>query len=125
MFSLCARPDVRIHMCPFFGWYRDFADPQTVIDPLFNGANIVKKGNNNWAQFDVPAINHAIESAKDVTDPQQRAQAWAAIDRQIVDLAPGVALFYPKSAAIRSANVLGAVSTQLGGVWDLAFTGLR
>jgi peptide/nickel transport system substrate-binding protein len=112
-------------MCPNFGWYRDFADPQTVIDPLFNGANILKNGNNNLAQLDVPAINQAIEAAKGIVDPQQRAQAWGALDRRITDLAPGVALAFPKAAAIRSANVAGQVNTLLGGAWDLPFTALR
>jgi peptide/nickel transport system substrate-binding protein len=112
-------------MCPFFGWYSDFADAQTVIDPLFNGANILPRGNNNMAQLNVAPVNQAIESAKALIDPQARAQAWAAIDRQLVDLAPGVVLFYPRNAAIRSRNVTGQVSRLLGGLWDLSFMALR
>jgi peptide/nickel transport system substrate-binding protein len=121
----CSRPSSRIHMCPFFGWYSDFADAQTVIDPLFNGANILPRGNNNMAQLNVAPVNQAIESAKALIDPQARAQAWAAIDRQLVDLAPGVVLFYPRNAAIRSRNVTGQVSRLLGGLWDLSFMALR
>ena len=30
------------------GWLKDFADPQTMIDPIFNGKNIVPTGNVNW-----------------------------------------------------------------------------
>ncbi len=125
MLDRCGRPSARIHMCPSFGWYRDFADAQTVIDPLFNGANILPANNNNWAQLDVPAINRAIEAAKAVVDPQQRARAWAAIDRRVVDLAPAVVLSYPKLASVRSRNVAGAVNTLIGGAWDLSFTALR
>jgi peptide/nickel transport system substrate-binding protein len=109
-------------MCPLFGWYRDFPDAETVIDPLFNGANILPHGNNNVAQLNMAPINHAIEDAKALIDPQARAQAWAAIDRQLVDLAPGVVLFYPRVAAIRSRNVTGQVNRLLGGIWDLSFT---
>jgi peptide/nickel transport system substrate-binding protein len=122
MLGSCERPSSRIHMCPLFGWYRDFPDAETVIDPLFNGANILPHGNNNVAQLNMAPINHAIEDAKALIDPQARAQAWAAIDRQLVDLAPGVVLFYPRVAAIRSRNVTGQVNRLLGGIWDLSFT---
>jgi peptide/nickel transport system substrate-binding protein len=125
MLARCSDRTSRIHMCPALGWYRDFPDPQTVIDPLFNGANIRKSGNNNWSQLDVPALNQAIEGAKAIVDPQQRAQAWGALDRRIVDLAPAVALAYPKVAVLRSANVVGQLNTLVGGTWDLPFTALR
>ncbi|MFL5841371.1 MAG: hypothetical protein ACJ77Z_13065, partial [Thermoleophilaceae bacterium] len=125
MLDICSKPSSKIHMCPFFGWYRDFPDAETVIDPLFNGANIRKAGNNNWAQLDVPRMNQAIESAKAVIDPQARAQAWAAIDRQLVDLAPGVVMFYPKWGSTRSADVEGEVNRLLGGLWDLSFVSRR
>jgi peptide/nickel transport system substrate-binding protein len=125
MLGSCERPSSRIHMCPFFGWYRDFADAETVIDPLFNGANIVPTGNNNVAQLNVAPVNQAIEAAKALIDPQARAQAWAAIDRQLVDFAPGVVLFYPRVAAIRSRNVTGQVNSLVGGLWDLSFTAVR
>jgi peptide/nickel transport system substrate-binding protein len=125
MLSGCSRPSSRIHMCPYFGWYRDFPDAQTVIDPLFNGANILPRGNNNMAQLNMAPVNQAIESAKALVDPQARAQAWAAIDRQLVDVAPGVVLFYPRVAAIRSRNVTGQVSRLLGGTWDLSFMAVR
>jgi peptide/nickel transport system substrate-binding protein len=125
MLQRCSQRRSRIHMCPSYGWYRDFADAQTIIDPLFNGANIVNSGNTNVSQLDVPALNQAIEAAKGIVDPAQRAQAWGALDRRIVDLAPGVALSYPKAAALRSANVVGQLNTLVGGTWDLPLTALR
>jgi peptide/nickel transport system substrate-binding protein len=124
MFRLCQVPAQKVHVCPFLGWYRDFPDAQTVIDPLFNGANIVAEGNNNTAQLDDPSVNRAIEAAKALVDPAARASAWAAIDRQVVGLAPAVALFWPKIAVIRSADVAGATNWLNGGTWDLGFTGL-
>ena len=30
-------------------WGKDYADPSTFIDPLFNGANIIPSGNTNYA----------------------------------------------------------------------------
>jgi peptide/nickel transport system substrate-binding protein len=125
MLDGCERPSARIHMCPYFGWYRDFPDAETVIDPLFNGANIHDSANNNVAQLDEPKVNQAIESAKALIDPQARANAWAAIDKQLVDLAPGVVLFYPSWGSIRSRDVDGQVNRLNGGLWDLSFTARR
>jgi peptide/nickel transport system substrate-binding protein len=112
-------------VCPYFGWHRDFPDAETVIDPLFNGANIPASGNSNVAQLDEPKINKAIESAKALIDPQARADAWAAIDTEIVDLAPGVVLFYTSWGSIRSGDVDGQVNRLGGGLWDLSFTARR
>jgi peptide/nickel transport system substrate-binding protein len=125
MLDGCGKPSAAIHMCPYFGWYRDFPDAETVIDPLFNGANIHQSANNNVAQLDEPKVNKAIESAKALIDPQARANAWAAIDKQLVDLAPGVVLFYPSWGSIRSRDVDGQVNRLNGGLWDLSFTARR
>jgi peptide/nickel transport system substrate-binding protein len=124
MFRVCAEPAQKIHVCPFLGWFRDFPDPETIIDPLFSGRNIHAHGNNNFAQLDEPAVNRAIEAAKALVDPQARAKAWAAIDRQVVDLAPAVPLFWPKAVSVRSADVQAAPSWLYGGTWDLGFSGL-
>ena len=51
------------------GWAQDFADPQTMLDPTFNGDNILPTGNSNWPELDVPEVNEAIDEAKLVTDP--------------------------------------------------------
>jgi peptide/nickel transport system substrate-binding protein len=123
LFEECSTPRARIHVCPF-GWYRDFPDAQSVLDPLFNGRSILPQGNTNLSQLDVPAINEAIEAAKGLADPAQRAAAWAAIDRRIVEEAPAVPLAWPRVANIRSRDVAGVVNTSLG-VWDYSATALR
>ncbi len=122
-FEACADTRRRIHVCPIGGWQRDFPDAQSVIDPVFSGANITRTGNNNWAELNVPEINAAIEAAKGLTDPAARAQAWGELDRRITALAPSVALFWPRFALARSADVAGVVSS--AGYWDLTFTALR
>lgn len=119
----CATPGARAHVCAS-GWFRDFPDAQTVIEPLFSGRSIAPAGNMNLAQLDVPAINRAIERAKGVTDPRERARAWAAIDRRVVEEAPAVALSWPTTFSLRSRDVVG-VMNRLSGGWDLSFTRLR
>ncbi len=122
-FAACADTRQRIHVCPFGGWQRDFPDAQSVIDPVFGGANITRTGNNNWSELRVPEIDAAIETAKGLTDPAARARAWGDLDRRITALAPSVALFWPRFALARSPDVAGVVSS--AGYWDLSFTALR
>ncbi len=45
------------------GWLKDFNDGQSMLDPTFNGENVVPENNSNWPQLDVPEINKAIDEA--------------------------------------------------------------
>lgn len=45
--------------CPSVGWFRDFADAQSMLDATFNGDNILQQGNVNWPELDVPATSSA------------------------------------------------------------------
>ncbi len=119
----CADTTRRVHVCPFGGWQRDFPDAQSVIDPVFAGANIRRTDNNTWSELRVPQIDAAIEAAKGLTDPTARARAWGDLDRRITALAPSVALFWPRFALTRSPDVAAVVSS--AGYWDLSFTALR
>jgi len=123
-FAICSNPRSRVHMCQA-GWTRDFADPETVLSPVFNGANILPQGNSNVSQLDDRAVNRAMQAAAALVDPQARARAWARIDRQVTALAPAIALSWPRFGAIHSADVVGVPSTASPGLWDLSFTGLR
>jgi peptide/nickel transport system substrate-binding protein len=124
-FELCQDAEAAVHSCPGWGWYRDFPDAQSVLDPLFNSASIgASGGNNNVSQLRVPAIDAALEAAKALTDPLARAAAWGAIDRQVTAEAPGVPLLWPRVANIRSRDVTAVASRALGG-WDLSYLALR
>ena len=83
----CNASESEVNVCPSVGWAQDFADPQTMLDPTFNGEHILKTGNSNWPELNVPAVNKAIDAAKLVTDPNERAQAWAKVNRD--DRRPG------------------------------------
>ena len=124
MLAICGRPRARVHACPDFGWVRDFPDAQSVLDPLFSGSSILPERNTNLSQLDVPAINTAIDAARGLSDPTARARAWAAIDRRVTALAPGVPLTWPRFANIRSRDVIGQASEALS-TWDLSFMALR
>lgn len=102
----CAAPRARVHACPNLGWIRDFADPQTVLDAAFNGAAISLEGNNsNWSQLDDPAINRAMARAALLVDEQERARAWAKIDRMITATAAAIPYLWDTQPVVSSADV--------------------
>ncbi|HEX8102262.1 MAG TPA: ABC transporter substrate-binding protein [Solirubrobacteraceae bacterium] len=120
----CQRPRSHYDVCPNVAWGKDFDDPQTLLDVPFNGRNIVREGNSNHALFDNGAINRAMEAAKRVVDPGERARAWAAIDRRLMGKAAAVPWLWDRQTAIASADV-APVLNPFTANWDMAFTGLR
>ncbi|HWK28752.1 MAG TPA: ABC transporter substrate-binding protein [Solirubrobacter sp.] len=124
MTKYCTVPAAAVAVCPNVGWVRDFADGQTYLDPTFNGAHIAPVGNSNVSQLNAPSVNSAIEKAVLESDPQARADAWGAADREIVAQAPAVPLVWDKTPMASSADVDAVVNDGLG-VWDFAFTSLR
>jgi peptide/nickel transport system substrate-binding protein len=113
-----------VAICPNVGWLKDFANPQTFLDPTFNGANILAQNNSNWSELDVPEINDAMEQAKLLTDPAESAQAWADIDTQITEAAPAVMWIWDKNPVISSKNVQ-AVIDEDNALHALPFTSLK
>ncbi len=61
--KFCGVRKEEVPICPNVGWFKDFADPQSMLDPTFNGKNILEQGNVNWPQLNVPAINSAMKTA--------------------------------------------------------------
>jgi len=119
----CNTPAAKVAICPNVGWNKDFSDGQTMLDPTFNGKNILEQGNSNWPQLDVPAINDAIDKAE-LLPKDQRPAAWAAVDKQVLDQAPAVPWIWDKTPLIESANVNG-VASQSNIFWELPWTSLK
>lgn len=122
--KFCNVPKSEVHVCPSVGWLQDFADPQTMLDPTFNGKNILESGNSNWPELDVPAVNAAMEKAKLVTEPEERAKAWAGVNRMIMAQAPSIPYMWDYQAIVASPNVRG-VQNGYSTTWDWNFTSLR
>src|ERR671914_170130 len=120
----CNVPDSEVHVCPSVGWSQDFADPQTMLDPTFNGNNIIPTQNSNWPELDVPEINEKIEAAKLVTDPAERTQAWADVNHDIMAQAPTITYMWDYQSVVASPNVR-AVQNQYSTTWDWSFTSIR
>jgi peptide/nickel transport system substrate-binding protein len=125
MFSkFCGVPSANVAMCPTAGWLKDFADPQTFLDPTFNGDNILPSGNSNWSELDDPGLNERMRRAALLSAPAERARAWGDIDDRITQLAPAVPWLWPRHANLRSANVVGTIDED-NAVWSLAYTRIR
>src|SRR5262249_31767990 len=103
--KFCGVPKAAVAICPNVGWLKDFADPQTFLSPTFDGDRIVPAGNVNWSQLDDPGLNRRIHDASLLTDPAQRARAWAEVDAEITRLAAAIPWLWAKQANLRSANV--------------------
>jgi len=101
----CQQPKKQVAICGSAGWFKDFTDPQSMLDPTFKGANIFKDGgNNNLAQLDVPAIDRAMDKAAGLQGAE-RLKAWADIDKMITEQAPAVPFSWDKTTIIWSKDV--------------------
>lgn len=123
----CAAPKARVEVCPILGWIRDFADPQTVLDGAFNGATISQESgsNSNWPQLNDPRINAAMARAELIVDKQERADAWANIDRMITETGAAIPWLWDKQPVISSKDVRCANQLWNQGHCDFAYSSLR
>ncbi len=121
----CGVPKQEIDVCPTTGWIRDFADPLTTLYATFYGPAIVPTNNSNWSQFNDPQVNAAMIQAALVVDPTARAQAWANVDKMLVDQAAALPEEWDSQPNVRSANVAGINDLWNEGTWDFSFTSLK
>ena len=121
--KFCSVPKTQPEVCPSVGWLKDFADPQSMLDPTFNGKNIVPTNNSNWPQLNDPKINAAITKAEVLSDPTQRAQAWAEIDKMVTGTAGVIPWYWDKPPLVKSPDVKAVVSKS-NAAWDMSFSAL-
>ncbi|HWM10310.1 MAG TPA: ABC transporter substrate-binding protein [Solirubrobacteraceae bacterium] len=120
----CQVPSNQPDVCPSVGWLKDFADPETLLNPVFNGKNILEEANSNFALLDDPAINKQMDEAEVVNDPAERNQAWGEVDKSVTDAAAAIPWLWDTQAMLRSENVNAVVGQNLA-TWDLAFTSIK
>jgi peptide/nickel transport system substrate-binding protein len=122
--KFCNVPSAHAAICPTVAWLKDFGDPQTFLDPTFNGENILASGNANWSQLDDPEVNERMREAALLGDPRERARAWADIDSRITELAPAIPWVWVTHPNLRSENVVGTIDEDIA-VWSFAHTRLK
>jgi peptide/nickel transport system substrate-binding protein len=73
----------------FADWFQDYPHPLDWFDVLLNGDRITQTHNNNYADFDDPAINSKIAALK--KEPTLTASVnsqWAGVDKAVMQQAP-------------------------------------
>lgn len=68
----------------WFGWSPDWPTAYTMIQPLFDSANI-GNGQNNVSQVKVDWIDAAIKKNVVIADQKKAGDAWTALDKKIMD----------------------------------------
>jgi len=123
--KFCQVPKSKVAICPNLGWGADFFAAQSMIDPLFNGANIVPSGNVNTAQVDDPKLNAKINKAKQITDPDKSAAAWADLDKDVTSQAYFIPWLWDNNIGLQSSNLKGVSSKFNSGAYDFVFSSLK
>jgi peptide/nickel transport system substrate-binding protein len=121
----CGVPKQNIDACPTVGWIRDFANPLTTLYEPFYGPAIVPTNNSNWGQVNSPQINAAMVAASNTVDPTAAAQAWANVDKMLVNQAVAIPEDFDNQANIESGDVAGVNDLWDTGSWDFMFTSLK
>jgi peptide/nickel transport system substrate-binding protein len=122
--KFCNVPKAQVVICPNVGFQKDFFDPQSLLDPVFNGKNILPANNSNWSQLNVPSINEAMTKAAALPAGPERNNAWGEIDKMVTEQAPAIPFIWDKVPTVESSNVRGVVN-EYSTSWDLNFTSLK
>jgi len=72
----------------FADWFQDYPHPLDWFDVLLNGDRITQTHNNNYSNFDDPAVNSKIAALK--KEPTLTASVnsqWASVDKQVMEQA--------------------------------------
>jgi peptide/nickel transport system substrate-binding protein len=117
-------PKQNVALGPNVGWFKDFADPQSMLDATFNGNNILQQGNVNWPELNVPAINNAMKDAATVPVGAERNKAWAKINHMIAEQAPAIPWIWDKTALVGSKDV-NQVANGYYTTHDLSYTSIK
>ncbi len=124
--KFCQVPKAKVPICPNLGWIKDYADPGTIIDPLWNPANIVPSGNVNFSQYKDPEFQAAVNAAKEMPSGDERIQAYADLDKKISEeLVLGVPYLWDKQPNVASSNVQAVNQVWNAGTFDYGFSSLK
>jgi peptide/nickel transport system substrate-binding protein len=123
--KFCNVPKNEPNICPNVGWLPDFHEPQTVLDPTFNGENIVPVNNSNWPLLNDQSINSAMDRAQTILDPTQRFEAWGKIDDQVTQTAAAIPWLWEDFPTVFSSRVVPAVMVDNEGAPDIAMMSVK
>lgn len=123
--KFCNVPKAEPNICPNVGWLADFHEPQTLLDPTFNGKNIIPTGNSNWPQLNDPKINAQMAKAEVELNAEKRYSDWATIDQEITKSAAAIPWIWEQSPTLYSSRVTHASELWNGGEPDVSFMSVK
>jgi peptide/nickel transport system substrate-binding protein len=119
----CGVESALVAVCPNVAWFKDFPDPEEMLEPTFSSHGRVAERNVNWSWLNSAAIDTAMRKAALLSD-EDRANAWADVNRAIVEQAPGIPYLWDESVQFASAD-LEAVMSPFSTTWDLTFARVK
>jgi peptide/nickel transport system substrate-binding protein len=120
----CQQPKKKVAICGGAGWFKDFQDPQSMLEPTFRGSAINPEGgNNNLAQLNDPKIDDAMSKAALLTG-EERYKAWANVNKMIVADAPAVPFVWDNTTILFSKDVNPVVNRYYTDI-DLSFVSFK
>jgi peptide/nickel transport system substrate-binding protein len=120
----CNVPGSGWDICPNVGWFRDFNDPQSLLEPTFKGAAIKPQGNVNYSMLKDPELDDMMTKAATIPAGPERNKAWAEINRRVVSDAPGIPYSWDDSFSLASKDVQGVMNGYTT-VWDFAYSFIK
>jgi peptide/nickel transport system substrate-binding protein len=120
----CQQPAKKVAICGGAAWFKDFNDPQSMLEPTFKGSAIQKGGgNNNLGQLDDQKVDKAMDDAA-LLECEERYQAWGEVDKMITEQAPAVPFVWDNTNLIHSKNVNGVPNVYFS-AFDFSFTSIK
>jgi peptide/nickel transport system substrate-binding protein len=109
---------------PNVGWFKDFNDASSLLLPTFNGDAIKPQGNVNWSLLDDKAIDDAMTKAQETPAGPDRNQAWADVNKMIVEQAVAIPYVWDDNINLWSQDVQGVMNGYFASP-DLSYTSLK
>jgi len=109
-------------------WASDWPSGSTVIPPLMDGRQNISKTTlgNDYAAYNDPTTNQAIDTALSLTDAGAQQQAWSALDQRVVKDGVIIPMMASKSLYLYGSNVKGfLLNAAYGGFVDLAVVAVQ
>ena len=119
--KFCGYVKAHVNVCPTAGWIEDFPDPYAALFIPFSGQAIIPINNSNWASLNDPKVNNGLNSAAGITNESQRLQAFAKVDKQIVDDAAAIPEVWANNALVEGSKVKGVLDPW-NDDWNLTFS---
>ncbi|MGW3629027.1 ABC transporter substrate-binding protein [Streptomyces sp. NPDC005122] len=102
-------------------WGADWPSGGPFLAPIFDGRQIVKDGANfNTGFLDDKAVNTEIDAINKLTDLDEAARRWGALDKKIGEQALTVPLFHPVYKRLYGKDVKNIVISDWTGVLDIS-----